>query len=1239
MGPNDQYPYNYDANSTTHTCSEYQQQTVPVTATPAYRHTRTASGPNSMYPNLQQAQNQAQTQAQTQTRQPSAPQQYAAGTTGDGSQGAAEALNRISRYGPSISSPTLAPQYSPSGLPTDGVRTQPSGPYLHANTIRTNNAPYYSSTVYQNQVQHGYDTSINYGATQRHTQYNSHAQQQRPSSVNSVRSIGAAPQQLATSQTPGVRTGLTHEQQYHPQQRIGQMTNSENALRSVSPARTQAGQHLQSLQQAHQPASSSALPNATYDSAHNLDQSTEAGTSHYYSSEEAQATNGTQQQTRSFYGQPSTVDPTVLYDPWPEHQRNLELSKKAKEAQRAKEAAEKAAREAEYVGIAATDAAKEDEGTTEAVPTANKDHQEKGRDANSEGRNKNRQSANGIEKAAFSITPATSIEHNCGPAPSSGLDISQILNGAAESENPEAQIKALMAMVKVMNDKHPSLLAKIWEQERQEHLQKTASQSPVVTRSPVVTSPPISSRPAANATTSTTTSHGLATKPSTKGPSANVEHGLSDKTSQDQLPSKTPTAAKTQQPAQRQQQPARNSAHGATIWPKDKKGQLAASAAAWLNAIPENRNNSIQPSKIEEILDGSPTYIELCEILEATGLKLERAAFARALLSVVPEATKTSSSTVTPAASKPPTKFPYTAGERTIELPSQPPARSNLEARPRSANAPPQDTQYRSPYFDANAQPIPLSDKTTPAPSVGEGKFKGAEIAKAMAILLEPASKKDAARKRNFADIVDLTALSDDDPPLPPSKLQRYEYSAPPHITVPGQAYQIPPSYPQVAQGMAPPYLYPQQQEHSAFRQQPPARAIDERLKGVELAKVIERKKALRRSSYDVKTIARDVLLATGKHPDMLPLNGHLEPLRLAFPRQIDFTTDLETVRWDLIDPGEPVPPTSRSSPNAGDDDRDSVLNDADDESDRETHRARMQQLASHSILGSHGSASLVQVGQPGSLGLGKGGVPGGNLNRRPGRPKRIRMSDPGGFQSRPLGFDEAPRSSSGQHQQPNERPLDTPSNTNRSISTTNVFQFTPSNRATDTPPNSAPTAPGYSAFVRTDEQGNPIKKKGRPVGWRKSLHQKGVGVYAGGSGTSAGVPSKSSGLQKAVSSTPKPPDVKYAVYLCKWKDCKAQLHNLETLTKHLNKLHGKVDEKGRFTCKWADCAKSMQTVDQSTGAVKTVQQYHYFPDFALWAKHVKEAHVNPVAWRLGDGPPGGVSGQLEFRVVNLHCC
>jgi hypothetical protein len=61
------------------------------------------------------------------------------------------------------------------------------------------------------------------------------------------------------------------------------------------------------------------------------------------------------------------------------------------------------------------------------------------------------------------------------------------------------------------------------------------------------------------------------------------------------------------------------------------------------------------------------------------------------------------------------------------------------------------------------------------------------------------------------------------------------------------------------------------------------------------------------KTEYDSATIAHDVLINSGTHPTVTPLNSHLGPLRKNF-EYIDYSSDLATFRWDIVDPI--VPPT-----------------------------------------------------------------------------------------------------------------------------------------------------------------------------------------------------------------------------------------------------------------------------------------------------------------------------------------
>ncbi|KAJ5638211.1 hypothetical protein N7490_008090 [Penicillium lividum] len=56
------------------------------------------------------------------------------------------------------------------------------------------------------------------------------------------------------------------------------------------------------------------------------------------------------------------------------------------------------------------------------------------------------------------------------------------------------------------------------------------------------------------------------------------------------------------------------------------------------------------------------------------------------------------------------------------------------------------------------------------------------------------------------------------------------------------------------------------------------------------------------KKKYDATTIARDVLIAAAKHPTEKGLNNHLLILKDSIP-SLDYSADLATLRWDLLDP------------------------------------------------------------------------------------------------------------------------------------------------------------------------------------------------------------------------------------------------------------------------------------------------------------------------------------------------
>ena len=203
-------------------------------------------------------------------------------------------------------------------------------------------------------------------------------------------------------------------------------------------------------------------------------------------------------------------------------------------------------------------------------------------------------------------------------------------------------------------------------------------------------------------------------------------------------------------------------------------------------------------------------------------------------------------------------------------------------------------------------------------------------------------SKQEMARKRNFSDIVDLTQLSEDeneqhrDKRLRPGgeiQMQPLPSSNPlAHVPV---SDIIPAMGRMPDPHSAPAYLTEQQMSrdpavrerllgtNAAQRSEPNEPIMNgnvdlsqfkfapkghssqrESLRTADVVQPMDRKKAVRCSTYNAKTIARDVLIAAGHHPREKPLNWHLLPVEGNF-RNVNFDSDLSTFKWDLVDPLE----------------------------------------------------------------------------------------------------------------------------------------------------------------------------------------------------------------------------------------------------------------------------------------------------------------------------------------------
>ncbi|CAK3925025.1 hypothetical protein AC579_621 [Lecanosticta acicola] len=1048
---------------------------------------------------------------------------------------------------------------------------------------------------------------------------------------------------------------------------------------------------------------------------------------------------------------PTTVDPSQVYDMRAEQQRKaqIEAEKRRKiEAQRKAEeqarAAEEAERKAEEDRRAEQERAERE--AREAEEQAKKAEEEATKKRAAQDR-KNEQRRKAREEKRQSKTAATALTQMASSA--SGADAMMAAMGEEFSGPPandeEAEMREMFKKMRQFNQRNPAMLAKLWEEERRQHSVQAASPQPA---KPVQAPPP--NHPHQQRTSAAISS----AQAKQQQPSVNQQAAAAGPS---QLPAQSSPVQSSPATAAPSQQ------GSAALWPPHKKGSLAAAAAEWLTNLPENRNafRVVGKEELLKILDTNPSYVQLCESVEKKGIKFERSGLAKELLKAVPDGLRAQGPKTTnghapvtgPAAPVSGTSSlvePKKPGRPKKDGPTSygvPQGRKNRQSET--------GVSYQAPTFtslsDAAQQVKAMSTATTfpeeisnslasaIAGDAASDRFQSPHLAQptskngnsrppsqppplqpqTSAVKDEsippqpieppqpPANKEEAARKRTFNDLVDLTKGDDSDDDGPPRKLQQTvagpPYGAVKHPAqqndafrkpmdyqtfmrqnafkgiVPGQAPMHPaaPARPWVAYSANTLFNKADQQQQrtpvpSQPRQQGPTeeQKQHERMRGKMLVEPIMRDRVARKSKYDSRTIARDVLLATGRHPDMRALNAHMNSMQKLLGDHggvIDGAgnkSDLATIRWDIIDPGEPTKEYKKKAKSAsaqrGEEAGDSKLDpdpidQADDEGD--AYEARpvahsRQALPIEEVLRRCGEvASAEEMEQAGDLKMRKQ-----LLNRWHARQYRIRTTkerqesrqaatalrnttDAGESEEDAAPVQDQIRNGASTGSTAKRGPGRPPKISDVASSANNTPNHqrataigTPAPKNTNSSPGSANMstggAVGYAAFRQLDENGNVIKRKGRPVGWRKNIHSREAqGLTPAKGGVPASKP-LGSRLRQSIgpSSGSKEPSVQphYQVYKCRWSGCTAELDNLDKLKKHVVKLHGAPDDEGNFQCRWDACTLTGQHVDSNGNAGDGGGEDATFEGIEQWMKHVDKEHIASVAWKLGDGPKGG---------------
>ena len=531
-------------------------------------------------------------------------------------------------------------------------------------------------------------------------------------------------------------------------------------------------------------------------------------------------------QSSSKIRQTNKLDPTAVYDSWPEYQRDLDNARMTKATKEAEETAKRAfdekkktaeeGKRAEGVALNVEEAKKMEEEQKRESPVKEQRAKPKKKEEQSQRRKKlqaARKSTTG--PLASSFAPVASTAATNGVLPARPLEA---------KVDREALLRQMMARIQELNEEDSDLVEQVWEEERQVNFTKSAVSRSAAER--LLAEGQQSSQRAAQ-----TPSHDLnvliypVDRPANSTSDQNgiqselapqPDKAASTEVSQPPTVAVQPTTTPIQSPAVQQLAKWET---GTTHWPPDKRGKLAAIATSWLNALPINSGRKVSAEEFERMLESNPSYIELCEMLEATGMKLERVAFAKSLLQAVPDVKPTASPIPLPqqrlrtsfrSPSLPTNPLEVTVGMQpilsgTTTKASYPqPADAITAARNHhsgstirhyineswgaksvgsSNNSIPQDKAKppaKSHYFAA--PPIAAPDQQTlcgaPHSTLASDLPKSAQRTDAPTASVPSATKEEAARKRKYSDLIDVIAKVDSDDELPPGTANRSNASS-----------------------------------------------------------------------------------------------------------------------------------------------------------------------------------------------------------------------------------------------------------------------------------------------------------------------------------------------------------------------------------------------------------------------------------------------------------------------------
>ncbi|KAJ5497566.1 hypothetical protein N7463_009553 [Penicillium fimorum] len=389
-----------------------------------------------------------------------------------------------------------------------------------------------------------------------------------------------------------------------------------------------------------------------------------------------------------------------------------------------------------------------------------------------------------------------------------------------------------------------------------------------------------------------------------------------------------------------------------------------------------------------------------------------------------------------------------------------------------------------------------------------------------------------------------------------------------------------------------------------------------------DLVQPIRRSDALPKHTYDPASIARDVLIAAGKHPTEKVLNHHLEGLRRNFTK-IDYLADLATFRWDLVDVKQPEPQVNRMppvptpqiplrpphpqpppaawqsfprEPNAGVPNhvitRDfAPMPSRDTPPNRQAMRTRIDARAPPGGLSAWGTLPFkpptYHSPQPIYYSNLSSGLP--RVDPVPASPQPFHKAVPLPNPLPPQQRRQSTTKSAAPPKPPHAAKLSTPKSTTkpnpqgqtaRSQSDSSRTVKSPEIRRLSQPQVVIPLSPHKMPQNQNRRSGRPLKTGANHI--EVAIHRE--------------------------------QPVNYQIFPCKWEGCAAELHNIDSVRSHVIIVH----IPHSLVCKWKECGNRTPMVA------------------ADMFRHVSNEHISKMAWQLGDGPTVPVTAENKPNYLSV---